>query len=73
MLNDFAAKKAALLSGVGFGWMPDYFVVREIERGTLRVLHWTGTSTHLFKPRLYRRAGHRPGRAAAMLVDALKE
>jgi DNA-binding transcriptional LysR family regulator len=72
VLNDFAAKKAAILSGVGFGWMPDYFVTKELARRTLRVLTWTGASEHRFEPRLYRREGKAPGRATTILIDALK-
>jgi DNA-binding transcriptional LysR family regulator len=71
VLADFSTKKGAVLSGVGFGWMPEYLVAREIDRGTLRVLRWTGASTHLFHPCLYLRRGSPPGRAAAMLIRAM--
>jgi DNA-binding transcriptional LysR family regulator len=63
-LSDFAAKRAAILDGLGFGWLPDAMVTRDLRR-----LRWTGASTHTFLPRLY----HRPtlGRAGRALVAAL--
>ncbi len=70
-LADFASKKAAILAGLGFGWLPDHLTVRERARHALRVIRWTGASTHTFQPRLYRRAGAPLGRAAARLVASL--
>ncbi|MGZ5970970.1 MAG: LysR family transcriptional regulator, partial [Polyangiales bacterium] len=36
-LEDFAAKKAVILQGVGFGWLPEHMIQREIKRGELVV------------------------------------
>src|SRR5262249_17539941 len=70
-LADFASKKAAILAGLGFGWLPDHLTARERARHALRVIRWTGASTHTFQPRLYRRAGAPLGRAAARLIASL--
>ena len=70
-LNDFASKKAAILAGLGFGWLPDHLTVRERARGALRVIRWTGASTHTFHPRLHRRTGAPLGRAASRLIATL--
>lgn len=72
-LNDFHAKKAGILAGMGFGWMPEHVVARELERGTLVVLAWEGASEHVFEPRLYYRKGRPLGRAARVVIDRLKE
>jgi DNA-binding transcriptional LysR family regulator len=68
-LNDFAAKQAAILAGVGYGWLPDTMSATERERGRLRVIKWSGPSTHVFHPRLYHRG--QPGPATRQLITAL--
>jgi len=72
-LNDFAAKKTAILEGLGYGWMPEYMVSRELRRGELKVLKLPGGATHAFHPQLHHRAGVTLGRAARRLVKALTE
>ncbi len=72
-LNDFQAKKAAILSGLGFGWMPEYLVAAELRRGVLRRVRWRAASVHVFEPRLYHRTGARLGRAAQLVVQRLRE
>ena len=68
-LNDFAAKRAAILAGIGFGWLPDAMIDRELARGALRRIRWSRSSVHVFQPRLYHR-GH-PGPATRQLIAAL--
>lgn len=68
-LNDFTTKRAAILAGIGFGWLPDVLIQRELSRGVLRRIKWTGTSTHVFHPRLYHRGALGP--AARQLVASL--
>ncbi len=69
-LSDFAAKKAAILQGIGFGWLPDHLCERELRRGELVALPLGRGGTHHFEPRLCHRDG-RLGRAATRLVEAL--
>ncbi|MGZ3419976.1 MAG: LysR family transcriptional regulator [Polyangiales bacterium] len=69
-LEDFAAKKAVILQGVGFGWLPEHMIQREIKRGELVVLPLDRGGTHAFEPRLCHR-DVRLGRAASRLVEAL--
>jgi len=70
-LNDFAAKKAALMEGLGYGWLPEHLMARELRRGELKALKLARGATHLFHPSLHHRAGVRLGRAASRLVQAL--
>ncbi|GHG62813.1 LysR family transcriptional regulator [Comamonas sp. KCTC 72670] len=72
-LNDFAAKKAAILEGLGFGWLPEYLVSRELRRGELKALKLAGGATHAFHPQLHHRAGVTLGRAARRVVKTLTE
>ena len=69
LLNDFAAKRAAILAGIGYGWLPDALVAPELAKGRLKRIRWTRPSTHTFHPRLYHRG--KPGAAARRLIDAL--
>ncbi|MFO0644816.1 MAG: LysR family transcriptional regulator [Polyangiales bacterium] len=71
-LNDFHAKKTALLEGFGFGWMPEHLITRELRRGTLARVRWKAGSTHTYHPHVYHRADRAPGRAAQRVIDALK-
>jgi DNA-binding transcriptional LysR family regulator len=64
-LNDFASKRAAIVAGIGFGWLPDAMLAGQ----PLARVRWAGASTHRFLPRLYHR-GH-PGPAARRLMAAL--
>lgn len=70
-LNDFWAKRAALLEGVGYGWMPEHLIARELARRTLRTVAFGGGATHEFRPRLVRRKGAHLGKAGVALVEAL--
>jgi len=69
-LSDFHAKKAALLKGLGFGWLPDWLAAEELQRKRLVPVRLQGGSTHVFAPTLYARADAR-GRAAVRLLELL--
>lgn len=71
-LSDFEAKKAAILQGVGFGWLPDHLVADETERGELVVLPLERAGRFVFAPRLWHRDAPL-GRAASVLVAALTD
>ncbi len=70
-LSDFVAKKSAILAGVGFGWMPEYLVEKEIKKGLLKVVKWQGQSVHEFSPVLYSRSVEAIGRAVKLFTDTL--
>lgn len=71
LLNDFVAKKEAILAGIGFGWLPDHLARRELRAGTLRTLKFEAGFEHTFTPRLYLREPRHLGRAARRFVEAL--
>ena len=68
-LNDFAAKRTAILAGIGYGWLPDAMIADDLARRRLRRIQWTRSSRHVFHPRVYHDG--QPGRAARRLVAAL--
>jgi DNA-binding transcriptional LysR family regulator len=69
LLNDFASKRAAILAGIGYGWLPDAMIERDLTSGKLRRIRWSRASRHVFHPRLHHR-GH-TGSAARALIEAL--
>lgn len=72
-LSDFHAKKAAILAGLGFGWLPEWLIEKELERGELLPVPLTPTSAtvHVFAPQLVVRGvlGH-AGRALVQRLGA---
>jgi DNA-binding transcriptional LysR family regulator len=70
-LNDFHAKKTSLLDGLGYGWMPEHLIAKELRRGTLARVRWKAGSTHTFHPHVYTHGERAPGRAAQRVIDAL--
>lgn len=69
MLNDFSSKREAILAGIGYGWLPDAMIARELATRRLRRVRWTRPSTHTFRPCLYHR-GH-VGPAGQRLIATL--
>lgn len=70
-LNDFHAKRSAILAGIGYGWLPEHLCVDDLKAGRLRRVHHRRGSQHRFAPRLYQRPGARPGPATDRLIAAL--
>jgi DNA-binding transcriptional LysR family regulator len=54
-LSDFHAKKAAIVAGIGFGWLPDWLIRDELDAGALVALKLRQGSVHAFEPRLAHR------------------
>jgi DNA-binding transcriptional LysR family regulator len=69
VLNDFHAKKAALLDGLGYGWMPAHLVDGDLAAGRLARVAFEGGDEVALAPHAWARGGM--GRAARLLVGAL--
>jgi DNA-binding transcriptional LysR family regulator len=71
-LSDFHAKKVALMAGMGYGWMPEYLVTKELAKKSLVVLRFgEGGGRHAFRPVLHCRQAAVGGPAMQALVEAL--
>lgn len=70
-LSDFKTKKAALLQGLGFGWMPLAQVQEELSSGRLREVNYQGGSRYIYSPLLVCRKHETLGRAATLLHQKL--
>ncbi len=71
-LNDFHSKKEAILSGMGFGWLPGYLVGKELRSGKLRKIAWREGNTHVFRPHVCFHRDRTLGRAAAAIAASLE-
>lgn len=70
-LSDFHSKRAALLSGVGFGWLPRHLAATDLEAGRLVVLDLPGGNRWTYTPQLITRRDEPLGRAATLFVELL--
>lgn len=70
-LGDFNAKKAAIVAGVGFGWLPDHLTRDEILQGQLKVLTWEKPNEHVYVPTLYYRGEQNLGRVGKIFLEEL--
>lgn len=71
-LSDFHAKKSAILGGIGFGWLPDWLIEKELKRGELRPLKLVAeaeSDVHVFEPRVVTRGTL--GKAGSALLERL--
>lgn len=71
-LNDFYAKKKAILSNIGYGWMPEYLINTEIKDTQVKEVVWEGLSHHLFEPRLYFSSHFQKGPSATLFLSVWK-
>ena len=70
-LSDFSTKKEALLTGLGFGWMPEYLVAVELASRALVEVAYEGGSRYEFVPVLVHPRERPLGRAGQMLLSML--
>lgn len=68
-VNDFFTKKQAILAQVGFGWLPEYLIEKEMERGLLKPVRSELSSKHRLQPYLYHRHQESLGKVGKFLVD----
>jgi len=69
-LSDFHAKKGALLSGAGYGWMPRHMIERELDDGLLVTLA-TDLQRWSYRPVLVTPSGRTLGPAGTLFLQTL--
>ncbi len=72
-LADFESKRAGLLAGAGFGWMPRHLVDGDLAAGRLVSVHRDEGSSWTYHPHLVTRADEPLGRAGRTWVAAFLE
>lgn len=70
-VNDFGTKKQALMNGLGFGWLPEYSIIKELKAGELKILNMEAglKNKHILRPRLYHRQEEVLGKAALKFLE----
>lgn len=73
-LPDFHSKKAAIVAGIGFGWLPEWLIERELSKGELKPLKLAQGAVHIFEPRVSTRGKLGPAGSALLeqLLNPLK-
>ncbi|MDT3275374.1 LysR family transcriptional regulator [Shewanella sp. SP2S2-4] len=72
-LSGFIMKKNALLKGLGFGWLPDFLVQEELEKGELVEIDFVGGSRYTFIPQLVSTLERPLGRAGQLFTELILE
>jgi DNA-binding transcriptional LysR family regulator len=72
-LSDFHAKREALLSGIGFGWLPRHLADALLDERRLGVVPFEDGFRRRFTPRLGWHRDRPPGRGAGQLVSFVVE
>lgn len=68
LVNDFATKKQAISKGLGFGWLPEYSVEKELKNNSIQVLDTIIKNEHILFPKLYHRKEEFMGRTTKQLI-----
>ena len=69
-LSDFYSKRAALIGGAGYGWIPRHFVQTDLEEGVLVLLD-AEPHSWLYEPQIISRKGEILGRGARLFMEHL--
>jgi len=69
-LGDFHTKRATLLAGVGYGWMPEHLIADDLAQGTLVTVD-TDPNTWTWQPVIVRRADDANHRAMDLFLETL--
>ncbi len=69
--SDFHSKRLALLSGVGYGWLPHHLARADLDAGALVLLDFPEGNRWAYHPQLITRRESLPGRAATLFMEIL--
>lgn len=70
-LNDFNSKKLAIMNGLGFGWMPQYLIENELRSNEVKLVRWSKTNKHIFRPHLYFKNKKTLGNAGKLFIELI--
>lgn len=69
--SDFQSKRIALLSGLGYGWLPQHLAADDIATNKLVLLDFPEGNTWTYHPQLITRREEAPGKAAQLFSQLL--
>ncbi len=70
-VNDFSAKKQAILKQLGFGWLPEYIVKNELRSQRLKLIPTSFDNQHIFQISLYHRHSDTMGKMASKFIEVI--
>lgn len=72
-LSGFSMKKSALLMGLGYGWMPDFVIQKELSDGLLVNIDFIGGNVSRFIPQLVSNLERPLGKAGQLFTEIIIE
>lgn len=72
-VNDFATKKQAVLKGLGYGWLPEYLLEKELKNKSIQILKTEIDNEQFLSPRLYHRKEEIIGKTTKQLLNYFRE
>lgn len=72
-LSDFYTKQRALLTGLGYGWMPMHLAASDLASGKLVELKLDEATRYYFEPRMVTRVSQPLGRAGRRFLHLIQE
>ena len=70
-LSGFMMKKTALLEGLGFGWMPEFLIKKEVANGSLVTVDFVNDNIYHFTPHLVTTSERPLGKAGQLLTQLI--
>lgn len=70
-LSDFHSKRAAILAGLGYGWLPSHLIEDDLASGDLRAVRFDEGSRYVLQPLAAHRRDTPLGPAARALLDEM--
>lgn len=70
-LSNFSVKKEAILTGAGFGWLPQHLIESELQKKILLPVKWTRESVHKIQPILYINSSKNLGPSVQLIINSL--
>ena len=70
-LSDFYSKRAALLAGAGYGWIPRHFIEEDLAERRLVLLNNEGGNRWTYEPQVITKTGRPLGRGARLFLETL--
>ena len=68
-LSDFQVKKEAIMKQIGFGWLPQHLIEKELKNKTLIPVKWQRPSMTQAQPTLYFKKELEGGRAMKLILE----
>ena len=73
LVNDFTTKRQAIISGLGYGWLPEYLISEDLKAGDLIRLNTEIKNQHLLYPKLFHKESQGLGKGARAMLSSFEK